>query len=254
MRAMNEPATRRSSFVPTEDLLPPPPLGRALMFGGLAALVGAAAWGLIVFFAHVEHGIIAWGIGALVGFAIVKAGGHGPLLAVSAGALALLSIGSGKHFAFQMFVDEAAKTVVAQIDASAHAERGKDAADWVALGEQPTPEQVRTFAFEHGYDRQDPQTFASEVGEHLRRFHAEKPTLEQMREQVVVEIVENTSFIEYLKDKFHPFDVVFVLLGIASAFGLVSRATQQLNMAALEKVLAEREADQKAAAPEKDVT
>lgn len=49
--------------------MPPSQTTRAMTFAGVAALVGAAAWGLVAFYAHREIGWLAWGIGALVGFA-----------------------------------------------------------------------------------------------------------------------------------------------------------------------------------------
>jgi hypothetical protein len=66
--------------------------------GAGAALVGAAAWGALAFFAGIEAGILAWGIGLLVGAAFLVVGqkrgsvGRGVLAAV----IALLGIGLGK--------------------------------------------------------------------------------------------------------------------------------------------------------------
>ena len=77
------------------DLLPPPPIGRATVAGTGAAMMGAAAWGLIAYYGNVEVGYLAIGIGALIGWVMVKAGGHGTPIAVCAGLLTLLSILSG---------------------------------------------------------------------------------------------------------------------------------------------------------------
>ena len=242
MPGMNHPTTPTGRHVRTEDLLPPPPIARALVFAGMGALLGAAAWSLLAFYAHREFGLLAWAIGGVIGFATVKAGGHGTMLAACAGALALLSIGSGKHLAFQLFVDKEAERFAAQLDSSAHQERAQDAADWIALGEQPTAEQVRAFAAAHRYAVEDTASFAREEGARLRQFAAEKPSLDQWREQVRVDVTSGASFVTFLQDDFHPADILFVLLGVASAFGLVSKATVQLQVAARQAAREQREA------------
>ena len=64
---MEQTQDEGSRHVRTEDLLEPPPMGRAFAFAGLAAVAGAAVWGLLRIYGNVEHGIIAWGIGGAVG-------------------------------------------------------------------------------------------------------------------------------------------------------------------------------------------
>ncbi len=243
---MPQTPARSSRFVPTEQLMPPVPIARALTFAGIAALLGAVAWGSIAFYAHYELGYLAWGIGALVGFAAVKAGGHGNLIAFAAGALALLSIGSGKNLSFRLSVDRSAQRFVAErVTAAAHAKRTKDATDWVALGNEPTPEQLRSFTTEHEFDFDDAALFAPR----LRRFAEQKPTLEQWRDQIRGEIVAEASFVGFLQDDFHPADILFVLLGIASAFGLVANHTTRLHVAVREAERRRREAEAEDAAP-----
>lgn len=239
---MSEGVKRSSPYVKSADLLPPPPLGRALLFAGIATALGTAAWGLLAFYAHRELGILAWGIGGLIGFAIVRAGGHGTFLAVCGGALALLSIGSGKQMAFRMSVDQEITMLVADMNESAHAERTKDAADWVALGPSPTPDQVKAFTDGHGYEVDDLKAFASEEGPRLRAFAEARPTVEQWREEQKAEIARHVSFVEFLKDDFHPLDIVFVLFGVATAFGMVSKATAAMQAAARQALREQREA------------
>ena len=79
----------------------------------------------------------------------------------------------------------------------------------------------------------------------LEWFHANKPTLQEWRahEQPAVEdwVAENYTFIDYLKGDFHLFDILFVILGLATAFGLVSRHTAELQESAREHLQAERQ-------------
>lgn len=247
---MAKPPARNSHYVRTQQLMPAVPTARALTFAGIAALLGAAAWGLVSFYGHFETGWLAWGIGAFVGFAAVKAGGHGNLIALAAGALTLLSIGTGKQLAFQLAVDQGTTRFLEEhITPAAHQERSRDAADWVALGERPTSEQVQAFAEDHGYDPSDPTAFAAEEGPRLRDFAEQKPSLEQWRDHIRGTVAAEASFLDHLRSDFHPADILFVLLGIASAFGLVSNYTTRLHVAVREAERQRRDAEAEAEAP-----
>ena len=244
--AMESQGSRR--HVRTEDLLPPPPMGKALLFGGVAAVVGAAAWALLLIFANVEHGALAWGVGGLIGFAVVKGGGYGQMLAVSAAVLAVLSIGSGKHISYTHFVGKAVDESAQQLTSEMHAEIAQDAKDWAALGAAPTDEQIEKYVLDHNYDADSIETFRAELLPMIEWFRDEQPSLEQWRDRQRGELEEyfanEYSFVAYLKEDFHLFDIVFVILGLATAFGLVSRHTTDLQVAARQELRAEREAEQ----------
>lgn len=236
-----------SRHVRTEDLLPPPPIGRAVMLGALAAIAGAVVWALLRIYANTEHGLLAWGIGALIGFAIVKGGGHGTVLAACAGGLALCSIGAGKYVSYQDAVDQ---YVAESMTEDAYRERQRDATDWVALGDSPTEAQVKEFMDSHDFDPEDPGEFAADVGPHLSSFAAEKPSLDQWRASGREMVTDGYTFLVHLREDFHPLDILFAILGIATAFGIVQKATTQMLVAARQRLRAEREAEAEAAAAE----
>ena len=72
------------------------PMGIAA--GLLAGLVGAAAWAAIAYYANLEIGYLAWGIGGLVGFATASgAGKSGPVLGGIAVLITIASICGGKY-------------------------------------------------------------------------------------------------------------------------------------------------------------
>src|SRR5262249_40727772 len=75
--------------------------GRILLAGLAAGAAGALIWGAIAYFAHLEVGIVAWGIGFLVGCCVRLADRsfHNKLAGVTAGAVALVSILAGKFLA-----------------------------------------------------------------------------------------------------------------------------------------------------------
>ncbi|MEZ6036070.1 MAG: hypothetical protein R3F29_01230 [Planctomycetota bacterium] len=237
----------------TSDLLPPPNLGLALGLGAAAAVAGAAAWAAVIVFANSEIGWLAVGIGALVGFAMVKAGGHGQMLAICAAVLAVLSIGTGKHFAYQHAISTTLDDLAGNIDGM-FGKVQTDADAWAALGGSPSDEQVSAFALDHGYEVEDAAEFRREWAPDLAWIHTNKPSAEQWREYKRAALEERLTnevgFVDYLKQKFHLFDLLFVGLGVAAAFSLVQRHTQALQVAARQQLRAEREAEEAAKAPE----
>jgi hypothetical protein len=87
----------------------PSALVPAIAGGILAALVGGFVWGLIVIVTDYDVGFVAWGIGFLVGIAVVRfAGGRkGAPLQTVAVLLSLLGIVTGKYISFAYFFKKA---------------------------------------------------------------------------------------------------------------------------------------------------
>src|SRR5918998_2477573 len=83
----------------------------AIGAGLVAAIVGGVVWGLIVKWTHYEVGFVAWGIGFLVGIAVVTAtrGTRGPVFQVVAVACALLGILLGKYLSFAWVLADVAR-------------------------------------------------------------------------------------------------------------------------------------------------
>lgn len=70
---------------------------RALLAGVAAALVGGATWAALVAFASLEAGIVAWGIGLLVGVAMAAVTpNRGQAMAVLAALIAAVGLVAGK--------------------------------------------------------------------------------------------------------------------------------------------------------------
>lgn len=91
---------------PSRSLLP------AVAAGLVAAIVGGIAWGVIVKVSEYEVGIVAWGIGFIVGTAVVLAtrGAKGPRQQVIAVACALIGILLGKYLSYALIVQEEAES------------------------------------------------------------------------------------------------------------------------------------------------
>jgi hypothetical protein len=82
----------------------------ALLAGLVAAVVGGIVWGLIVKWTDYEVGFVAWGIGFLVGIAVVAGsrGARGLVFQSLAVACALLGIAVGKYLSFVWVLQNAA--------------------------------------------------------------------------------------------------------------------------------------------------
>jgi hypothetical protein len=81
----------------------------ALAAGIVAAVMGGVVWGLIVKWTDYEVGFVAWGIGFLVGLAVVTAARtRGLVLQVVAVLCALLGILIGKYLSFVWVLQNAA--------------------------------------------------------------------------------------------------------------------------------------------------
>ena len=101
----------RFDLPPPTPVVEPPPsesLLLAVAAGLVAAVVGGVVWGLIVKWSEYEIGIVAWGIGFLVGAAIVAAtrGRKGPALQAVAVVCALAGILLGKYLGYAFAVQE----------------------------------------------------------------------------------------------------------------------------------------------------
>lgn len=87
-----------SGYVSREQLLANENLPKAVLFGVLACIVGAAAWALISISTGYQIGYMAIGIGFLVGFAMRQGNGIRPIFGIIGAALALLSCVMGDFF------------------------------------------------------------------------------------------------------------------------------------------------------------
>ncbi|MEO5575555.1 MAG: signal peptidase I [Gaiellaceae bacterium] len=105
---------------------PPPPApalaeeggstGLALLAGLVVAVAGGIAWGLISKYTDYEVGVVAWGIGFVVGFAVERAAGgrRSADLQAIAVVTALLGVLVGKYLGFAFAVQEAEQVFGAQ--------------------------------------------------------------------------------------------------------------------------------------------
>lgn len=83
-------------------------MGKGVLYAATAGFVGAIIWAAIAYYAEYELGLLAWGIGAAVGAAMMagvqeKASTQTGILAL---AIALVSIVGGKYLAVEMIFSD----------------------------------------------------------------------------------------------------------------------------------------------------
>ncbi len=212
------------------------PLGLPLAAAGGGALAGAIGWALLLKQAGYEIGWIAWGIGALVGWAAVKAGGRGRTLAVGAAVLTVFSIFAGKLLGYSMQVGDSAGEMADQ-EVQAYDEYMRDASDWAELCAegQPAPEAVHGFMSTHEYAEPDQEpipaeeldSFLTHMAPRLEWMHSETPSPDEFRARSASDlstmVYAESSLPELVFADLNLYDALFAFLGISTAFGLVMR-------------------------------
>lgn len=88
-----------------------------IIVGVIAGLVGAAIWATIAYLAHAEIGIVAWGIGGLVGFCVATAmkGEANQTSGALAAIIAVLAVVGGKYSAVYATTSKAASSIHATV-------------------------------------------------------------------------------------------------------------------------------------------
>lgn len=90
----------------------------AVVFGSVAGAIGAAAWAALAYFANLEIGWLAWGIGGLVGYATAAGSvsgnsstsndvATGPVLGIVAVLITIVSICVGKYAMVEIGMQQA---------------------------------------------------------------------------------------------------------------------------------------------------
>lgn len=220
-----------------------------VVFGLVAGAVGALAWAAVAFLTEYEIGWIAWGIGALVGWAVAAANREGARPATAAGVLAVaitvLAMVAGKYAAVQLVVPTDEELVGMFLEGFADDEYVISfLADDVAAEIQSAGGSVQ---WPEGVN---PQNAASEVeyppdvwAEAEARWGAmtvgeREDFREARRSQTRAEVEANLPAIRAMVTRgdflgsFSPMDLIFFGLGIVTAFGTASGRQSKEEMAA----------------------
>lgn len=203
---------------------------KPMVGAAVGALIGAVIWAGITIVTGYEVGIVAWGIGGLVGFCAAMLGGRGTVIGVPCALLALASIFAGKMYAVEWSIEAELDAYIAESYSPEGFEEVKQEASLFAmLSEDEYPE----FMLEYGYtiatdvDAITPE----EMGEFniwivpaIHEFNSDTPSYENWRETGVADtravVEEEISMAGMVIDDLTPIDLIFAFLGIGTAYQL----------------------------------
>lgn len=204
---------------------------KAVVLGVVGGALGALLWAAIAYYAHMEIGYVAWGVGGLVGFASALGGGGGRTNGVLCAVIALLSIFAGKWLAVRAAVGDG----LSQASRNLYAELKKDAADFAKIEDD---KQIRAFMVSHKYtdakkatavSDDDLEVFKETRADMLRELAEQEPSFEEWQERddaqaMLEEMGAQVDVAGLAMNDLNPIDLIFALLGIATAFKIGSRS------------------------------
>jgi len=192
-----------------------------IVCGVIAAVIGAVVWAAVAFYANVEIGYLAWGIGLLVGLGVSlgsRTGGVGAALV--AVVLTALSILGGKYVGVRMAVErgfqEAMEEFQVDDDFIVMGFAANAVADAEAAGKR--------FKFRNGANSETASSLEDYPQEIVEQAKAEFGSLTEQEQREAIEVADNYmqealagGVNEGFMASFSPFDLLFFGLGIFTA-------------------------------------
>ncbi len=211
---------------------------KALIAAIVGAVGGAFVWSGIAVATRHEVGIVAWAIGGLIGILAVNFGARGNGAAITCASLAVVSIFAGKLMTIQHLVKDMVSTqTTAILTQENYQERKKDSEDFAKLTSE---DQWPKFMIDHKFtEASKPDDISSEerndfreAVEDLRDFQKQQPSFENWRETETNKFnrlgdnlsIGNASIIDATVKTLGAADILFALLGIATAYRIVASA------------------------------
>ena len=212
-----------------------------IIAGVVAGAVGAAVWAAIAYYANVEIGYVAWGIGILVGAAIAATGKRSPLAGVAAVLITIVAIAGGKYAVIEIAVQQ----MRAEMDLMAAQElgpevevtdvelqgflAGKNATQREEAGEEISWPEVAED--EESVEAVYPADIWREAGEQFKqKTPDEKVALREEYLAAARELTANfgQAFVDAARKEgfaasFGIIDVIFFGLAVITAWGIASR-------------------------------
>lgn len=213
-----------SSIVITEENL----TVKSIAVGAAAALLGAIVWNIIGNVFDYELGIVAWGIGGAIGFAVAATGGRGNQAAMVCAAFALLAILGGKYMLYASFKDDVSELISQNMEGmqSLYDEQVR-VAD--AFADVTDDESLRQFMVEYQYSEAgDPDAitneeitfFKSDIEPALSAFASNRTSYDEWVKETFTQQMGQVSTIDLIKQNFGVLDILFLFLGVGTAFRL----------------------------------
>lgn len=243
------PADRQDHFLAIPNTAP---VALPVAAAAAGAALGALLWAGIAYATGFEIGYVAWALGGLAGGGAVLAGGRGVVCAAAAALLALVGIGFGKFLGFRMLVDHQIEQIAASFDRRTfdelrHRSQAADAADTAEAAEPAVPAgEMQALADENaGTDAGESddengmaiamtpeqlrqvETLLAEQAQLQARLRDPGYTFEQWRHDQIASMRKQIDTWGMVRECLGPIDLLFVLLGLTTAYGMVMRASSR---------------------------
>lgn len=205
--------------------------------GIAAGVAGAAVWAGLAYYANVEVGYVAWGIGLLVGFAVAATGKNGALPGVAAVLITIVSIVAGKYAAVELaFREVGASTDAIMEEIKAEGDKGvvRSLADAIVAERMEKGEQLAWPAGMSIEDAMEPADYPPGIWAAAEKEWGGKSEEEkQSARDAHLALVEANmaagmaaARTEGFLATFGVIDLVFFGLAVVTAWGLASRGEE----------------------------
>lgn len=217
------PGKRAAGTAPRKE----PNLFAGALGGGVAGLVGMGVWAVLAYGTHMEVGWVAWGIGALVGFAAWRcAGARSVALGGIAAGITFLAIMGGSYLPLRTLVRESLRSDLSMAwggnlefakkacSAETDAQLRGIVAEWKATGnEGPAPDKVT---------EEDLREFRGKELPVMESIASGKMTRQEWIDLKFAEIWGEVSFFDVMNRSMNLFTLLWLILGTGSAIGLAA--------------------------------
>lgn len=214
------------------------PVSTAKVFfaASVAALVGALLWQFVAVTFYYELGFLAWGIGGLIGAAAVYYGASGDNAGYLCGALALVAILGGKYLVASSFTDmyfDELQSTSSEEELTQMAEALSEQAQ-IIKNALASDQALREYLVEYGYVQEtDPWAIDQAVVDANREeielvFEDYEPMVNMYSGDDLEGGLSAFATSEVFKDSFSWVDIIFLLLGVSTAYRMASEGSMQL--------------------------
>ncbi|NVK89193.1 MAG: hypothetical protein HWE13_13745 [Gammaproteobacteria bacterium] len=205
----------------------------AIIAAVVATVIGAFVWQGIAIAFEVELGYIAWGIGGLIGVAALMFDARGQTIGIICGVLAVVAIFAGKYMAYDSLKETWQQeflgfgTEFTEEFRSDYEQEKLFAQEYEQV--KYDDEKLKVLIFEWGYtdanqvsDMGDADIafFRDNVASRLEQLNQNNMTFEQWHASVFATIPEVLSTTDLMKENFGAIDLIFLFLGVGTAYRL----------------------------------
>ena len=219
----------------------------------IMAILGATAWYLISVKLNFELGLIAWFIGGGIGLAAMVSGSHSQSVGAICALLVVLAVLGGKYAAalehnaeMQAFLDSTSGQQAVDFR-SIYEEEMKDARLFAKVA--ANKDSLKHFMAMQGYSEsyrasrvtdEELDYFRENTAPRLSDLAKRNPSFQEWHTYTLGDAASDVSALDLVIGGFGVFDLIFLLLGIGSAFHMASGGNMNLTRFIPERFIPER--------------